>query len=162
MCRCKYKLKFADFSPESISRNFTLCPPMETSQRHQTRRWCTSTTSPFFDGIRFICNRVSRLLPPRTESSRRLGCRPRIGQVRVSVQMSRNPAYLFFLSWIYAQFIAIDANFRLKLKNRQLNDPELGSGWFYFVENSAYTSHVEKSLIEEEVRCIPNDTNVFL
>ena len=57
-----------------------------------------------------------------------------------------------FLSWIYAQLIAIDANLRLKLKNRQINDPELGSGWFYFVENSAYTRHVEKNTDEEEVR----------
>jgi hypothetical protein len=71
------------------------------------------------------------------------------------------PDLHFSLSWIYAQFIAIDANFRLKLKNRQLDDPELGSGWFYFVENSAYTGHVEKSLIEEEVRCVPNDANIF-
>ena len=65
------------------------------------------------------------------------------------------------LSWIYAQFIALDANFRLKLKNRQINDPELGSGWFYFVENSAYTRHVQQNLHEEEVRCVPNGGNMF-
>ena len=63
-----------------------------------------------------------------------------------------------FLRWVYAQFIAVDANFRLKLKNRQINDPELGSGLSYFVENSAYVKHVEKNTPEEEeeeeeVRC---------
>ena len=67
----------------------------------------------------------------------------------------------FLLSWIYAQFIALDANFRLKLKNRQINDPELGSGWFYFVENSAYVCHVKKDLHEEEARCIPNQRSLF-
>ena len=64
-----------------------------------------------------------------------------------------------FLSWIYAQFIALDANFRLKLKNRQISDPELGSGWFYFVENSAYSRHVKQNLHEEEARCVPNSRN---
>lgn len=60
-------------------------------------------------------------------------------------------ANLFF-RWIYAQFVAVDANFRLKLKNRGVDDPELGSGWSYFVENSKYTAHVSrKNLDEEEV-----------
>ncbi|KAF9779310.1 hypothetical protein BJ322DRAFT_1113656 [Thelephora terrestris] len=46
------------------------------------------------------------------------------------------------IRWIYAQFIAVDANFKLKSKNRQIKDPELGSGWTYFVEDTAYTCHV--------------------
>lgn len=57
------------------------------------------------------------------------------------------------VSWIYSQFIAVDANFKLKLKNRQINDPELGSGSFYFVENSAFTRHIEKTSYEEEEVC---------
>jgi hypothetical protein len=57
---------------------------------------------------------------------------------------------------VHAQFIAVDANFRLKLKNRQINDPELGSGWSYFVENSAYTRHVAKNPHEKEVGRVPN------
>ena len=89
-----------------------------------------------------------------------MGCRPGCKQVRAPVPTSRNLTYFLSLSWIYAQFIAIDANFRLKLKNRKVNDPELGSGWFYFVENSAYTDHVEKSLEEEEARFISNDADV--
>ena len=52
---------------------------------------------------------------------------------------------------MHAQFIAVDANFWLKLKNRHINDPELGSGWSYFVENSAYTHHVANSHHDKEV-----------
>jgi hypothetical protein len=55
------------------------------------------------------------------------------------------------LRWIYVQFIAVDANFKLKLKNRRINDPELGSGWSYFVENSAYTHHVANNTHDQEV-----------
>ena len=63
---------------------------------------------------------------------------------------------------MYAQFIALDANFRLKLKNRRINDPELGSGLFYFVENSAFNRHVEKTLIvEEEAGPVPNGGNLL-
>lgn len=62
----------------------------------------------------------------------------------------------FFSRWVYAQFIAVDANFKLKLKNRHINDPELGSGWSYFVENSAYTHHVANSQHDKEVRHVPD------
>jgi hypothetical protein len=82
--------------------------------------------------------------------------------VSASVPCKRATTNNFFPSWIYAQFIAIDANFRLKLKNRSINDPELGSGWSYFVENLAYTRHLEKSLDdEEEARNIPNNGSLF-
>ena len=56
--------------------------------------------------------------------------------------------------WIHAQFIAVDANFKLKLKNRKIEDPELGSGWSYFVENSKYTHHVANNPHENDVRSI--------
>jgi len=58
----------------------------------------------------------------------------------------------FLFRWIYAQFIAVDANFKLKLKNRRIEDPELGSGWSYFVENSQYTRHVARNPHERDVR----------
>lgn len=51
-------------------------------------------------------------------------------------------------------FLAIDANFRLKLKNRGIKDPELGSGWAYFVEEKKYNTHVKKHFQEKEVRTI--------
>lgn len=50
--------------------------------------------------------------------------------------------------------MAVDANFRLKLKNRGIHDPELGSGWSYFVEATRYEKHVRQFFNEGEVRCI--------
>ncbi|TDL16540.1 hypothetical protein BD410DRAFT_816721 [Rickenella mellea] len=41
-------------------------------------------------------------------------------------------------SWMYMLILAVDANFRLKLKDRGIKDPELGSGWAYFVETKKY------------------------
>ena len=44
-------------------------------------------------------------------------------------------------SWIYTLYLAMDANFRLKLRNRHIkNDPELGPGWAYFL-----TRHITKT-----------------
>lgn len=36
----------------------------------------------------------------------------------------------------------LDANFRAKLKDRGLQDMELGAGWSYYVENAKFKSHV--------------------
>jgi hypothetical protein len=47
--------------------------------------------------------------------------------------------------------LAIDANFRLKLKARGVNDPELGSGWAYFVEQIEYAEHIKKFFDQKEV-----------
>ena len=65
------------------------------------------------------------------------------------------------LRWIHAQFIAVDANFRLKSKNRRINDPELGSGWTYFVENSEYARHVANNPHERDVRVYHIESIVF-
>ena len=54
--------------------------------------------------------------------------------------------------WLYSYFLAVDGNFRLKLKNRGIKDPELGSGWSYFVENSEYIQHISESTTDTEVR----------
>ncbi|KZT31986.1 hypothetical protein SISSUDRAFT_994515, partial [Sistotremastrum suecicum HHB10207 ss-3] len=54
--------------------------------------------------------------------------------------------------WLFTLFLAIDANFRLKLKDRgDSKDPELGSGWAYFVEHAAYMREIAKQpdLIEK-------------
>ena len=66
---------------------------------------------------------------------------------------SRSLAHLADLlsRWLYAQFIAVDANFKLKLKNRRIEDPELGSGWSYFVEDSQYTRHIASNPCEKDV-----------
>ncbi|KAJ8591371.1 hypothetical protein M405DRAFT_851366 [Rhizopogon salebrosus TDB-379] len=46
--------------------------------------------------------------------------------------------------WLYGQFIAIDANFRLKrrLVSKDAVDPSLSPGWAYFVDNTTYQSHL--------------------
>ena len=48
-------------------------------------------------------------------------------------------------------FLAVDANFRMKLKKRGINDPEIGSGWSYFVEKGRYNDHVSRKTVEKEV-----------
>ncbi|KAI0055066.1 hypothetical protein BV25DRAFT_1873220 [Artomyces pyxidatus] len=45
--------------------------------------------------------------------------------------------------WKYAIMFAIDANFKLKLKNRGLEDVKLAPGWSYFVNEEPYMAHVE-------------------
>lgn len=56
-----------------------------------------------------------------------------------------------FFRWLYSYFLAVDANFRLKLKNRGVSDPEIGSGWSYFVESQQYSKHISRNHIETEV-----------
>ena len=53
--------------------------------------------------------------------------------------------------WLYSLFLAVDANFRLKLKDRKIKDPEIGSGWAYFVEYDRYMEHVSQNTNDEEV-----------
>jgi hypothetical protein len=52
---------------------------------------------------------------------------------------------------LYSLFIAIDANFRLKLKSRGIKDPELGSGLAYFVNNAKFEEHLGNQIDEENV-----------
>jgi hypothetical protein len=59
------------------------------------------------------------------------------------------------LRWLYATFLAIDANFRLKRRNVSSDeaDPSLSTGWSYFVEETEYKSYLAKHLGEvQEVR----------
>jgi uncharacterized C2H2 Zn-finger protein len=53
--------------------------------------------------------------------------------------------------WLYSLFLAVDANFRLKLKDRKIKDPEIGSGWAYFVEDKQYIEHVSRNTNALEV-----------
>ncbi|TDL13645.1 hypothetical protein BD410DRAFT_735067, partial [Rickenella mellea] len=54
-------------------------------------------------------------------------------------------------SWLYTLMLSIDANFRLKLKDRGFKDPELGSGWAYFVETDLYMAHLETCKDQDEI-----------
>ncbi|KAG1839003.1 hypothetical protein C8R48DRAFT_751508 [Suillus tomentosus] len=56
--------------------------------------------------------------------------------------------------WLYALFIAIDANFRLKRKvvSSDQVDPGLNAGWAYFVEEHAYKSYLSERTNERQER----------
>ncbi|KAI0042910.1 hypothetical protein FA95DRAFT_1584271 [Auriscalpium vulgare] len=54
--------------------------------------------------------------------------------------------------WKYALMLAVDANLKLKSKNRGLSDVALAPGWSYFVENWPYKEHVKKYIDEEEMK----------
>ena len=53
--------------------------------------------------------------------------------------------------WLYCLFLAIDANFRLKLKAREIGDPELGTGLAYFVDTFKFQKHLQDRVDEEDV-----------
>ena len=54
----------------------------------------------------------------------------------------------------------LDANFRLKLKQRNLTDPPLGGGLAYFVEQEPYMSHVKAVGPQVEVSPFTNNWNL--
>lgn len=60
-----------------------------------------------------------------------------------------------FGSWLNSEFVMLDANFRLKLKQRNLSDPPLGGGLAYYVETSQYMNHVNASGEQTEVCVLP-------
>ena len=53
--------------------------------------------------------------------------------------------------WIYSLFLAIDVNFRLKLKTRGIKDPELAAGLAYFVDVTKFQNHLKNHTHEEDV-----------
>jgi len=133
-----------------LSRNIALCAPVEEPEKHQTWGWCPPSATPFRNGTRILCGRVPCLPSPRAKPPRRLGECLWHQRVSESIDILACSADSLF-RWIYAQFIAVDANFKLKLKNRRIVDPELGSGWSYFVENSQYARHVARNPHERDV-----------
>ena len=135
----------------SLSRNLPVCPSVEEPKGRKTRGWCTPNASPIRNGTWILCGRVSGLSSPRAQPSG--GLEQRLWCQRVSEFIKFLERLADSLSrWIYAQFIAVDANFKLKLKNRRIEDPELGSGWSYFVEASEYARHIARNPHEKDVR----------
>jgi hypothetical protein len=54
--------------------------------------------------------------------------------------------------WLYALILTIDANFRLKNKERNLaHDVSLGDGWAFWVESTPYQEYVDIYGHQEEV-----------
>lgn len=82
----------------------------------------------------------------------RIGIRPlRIPSMCLILLPPHYKQSKLFLRWLYSYFLAVDANFRLKLKSRGISDPEIGSGWSYFVRNEQYSKHISQKTIETEV-----------
>ncbi|KAF7968821.1 hypothetical protein HWV62_29262 [Athelia sp. TMB] len=49
------------------------------------------------------------------------------------------------IKWLYALLVTIDANFRMKLKDKGLAaDPPMGDGWSHMVKTAPYKVYVEK------------------
>ena len=53
--------------------------------------------------------------------------------------------------FLYKLFIAVDANFKLKNKERGIFDLELGPGWAYYVEDNHYQTHLSGYVDQPEV-----------
>jgi hypothetical protein len=56
-----------------------------------------------------------------------------------------------FCRFLYTLFLAADANFKLKGKDRGINDPELAPGWASFVEERRYQEHIMQYVDQTEV-----------
>ncbi|KAJ6517571.1 hypothetical protein DFH09DRAFT_940379 [Mycena vulgaris] len=63
--------------------------------------------------------------------------------------------------FLFALFLAMDANFRLKRKDvsSEEKDPGLGKGWAFFCEVKAYMVHVKKNWgqVQERSHCVAHD-----
>ncbi|KAJ2911619.1 hypothetical protein MD484_g8794, partial [Candolleomyces efflorescens] len=62
------------------------------------------------------------------------------------------------LAFLYTMFLAVDANFKLKGKDRKLDDIELGSGWGAFVEENQYQEFLAQTRLTP---VILNTTRLF-
>lgn len=58
----------------------------------------------------------------------------------------------FLFRFLYTLFVAVDANFKLKGKERGLTDIELGPGWASFVAEDGYQVYISNYEDEGEVR----------
>ncbi|KIL55518.1 hypothetical protein M378DRAFT_188665 [Amanita muscaria Koide BX008] len=63
--------------------------------------------------------------------------------------------------FLYTLFLAIDANFKLKQKERGLRDIKLSPGWGCYVESSHYEKHVAAYKKEPEINSCGSDHNAI-
>ena len=91
------------------------------------------------------CPHPERNLPPDWESAPK-------DKAYVSLLIFRAlPTITVHCRWLYSLIIAMDANFRLKLKARDIKDPELGSGLAYFANAEKFEEHLKRHIDENEV-----------
>jgi hypothetical protein len=51
----------------------------------------------------------------------------------------------------YTLFLSVDGNYKLRLKDRGIADPELAPGWAYFVEEEKYQGFIKDYIDQPEV-----------
>lgn len=59
---------------------------------------------------------------------------------------------LIICSHLRAQFLAVDANFRMKQKEKGLGSSVLGPGWGYFVDPDRLTSELKRVEVDAEIK----------
>ena len=64
------------------------------------------------------------------------------------------PSITIRYRWLYSLILAMDGNFKLKQKTRDIKDPEFGSGLAYFVNVKKFEDHLKRHVDENEVRAI--------
>jgi hypothetical protein len=60
-------------------------------------------------------------------------------------------------SWLYMLIVAMDANFRLKSRLRgssKNQEPMLGLGWAYFVNNGSYSEFIKDYVDQDDVHIL--------
>ncbi|PIL23576.1 hypothetical protein GSI_14889 [Ganoderma sinense ZZ0214-1] len=55
------------------------------------------------------------------------------------------------LKWLYTLFLMMDANFHARCKDRGFDDVELAPGWAYYVEETAYLTHIMMRTDEKDL-----------
>lgn len=65
-----------------------------------------------------------------------------------------------FTRFLYILYISVDANFKLKGKERGLKDVELMPGWGPYVEESAYQTFIKDYVDQPEVHIFLFQLNV--
>lgn len=53
---------------------------------------------------------------------------------------------MLLLSWLNTLYLSMDANFKLKQKERGFNDPPLSNGLLFMVENGKLQTHLTDCL----------------
>ncbi|KAF8219068.1 hypothetical protein L208DRAFT_1343775 [Tricholoma matsutake] len=64
--------------------------------------------------------------------------------------------------YLYTQFLAVDGNFKLWLKEHGINDPELAPGWGYFVEEEAYQAFIKNFIDQPEVNTCQSEHDALV
>src|SRR5688572_24193982 len=70
-----------------------------------------------------------------------------------SPRIVANPLFVY-IRFLYTLYLAVDANFKLKGKDRGIEDIELEPGWGAFVNENHYQQHISNFVQQPEVRSV--------